>query len=704
MISQNPILPPLRPDLSLHPGPTDPDGSPTWTLHDPLTRSFTKLGWAETRVVECLQRAMTPTQVLEKLKQDTPLELSPSDILNFSQQAQAQGLTTATLVRPPETLDKMAQKTGIISWLLRHYIYFRIPLLRPEKFLLDTHRRVAWLGSVPMRCLMALAFVVGVIFTLLNWEHYLTTFSYFFNFQGMAAFVTAAVLVKVLHEFSHAYTAAGFGVRVPVMGVAMIVMWPVAYCDVTDAWKLSHRRKRLMISGAGIACELCVAGMALLGWLFTSPGVLNSIFFFLSSTSLVSTLLVNINPAMRFDGYFMLMDLWGIDNLQPRAMGLTQWLFHRYIWGMDLPCPEPDLSSKHMAGMVLYALYAWAYRVILILSIALVVYHAFFKALGLILFSVEIWFFLLAPAVRNLKQVWEMRSKIRVGPKNLPTLVLITMALAGFILPLPGRIALPGVIQAGQEQIIYLPRAGQLTTFDLTPGRAVLPNQVLAHLHSTELDARIKILELEKQILTHTLQTATLDEKTRSMAEFHRRKIQAVDKELGQLHEIASQHRITSHIQGRIYGIKEDLHPGIYLGAETELARMGNMDHPLALAFVSEEEVNKIQVGQGVVFFSRARPLPIRGKVSAVSPMREIRADHPALTSLTGGDLPVVSQRDQAVFVDSRYLVTVDLSPGSHKGLAVGQPGKIWIRQAPHSRAWALIQRGINGLIRETGF
>ena len=58
--------------------------------------------------------------------------------------------------------------------------------------------------------------------------------------------------------------------------------------------------------------------------------------------------------------------------------------------------------------VVAFAFATWAYRFVLFLGIALVVYHAFFKALGVFLFFVEISVFIVRPVLAELR-VWHAR-------------------------------------------------------------------------------------------------------------------------------------------------------------------------------------------------------------------------------------------------------------------------------------------------------
>jgi putative peptide zinc metalloprotease protein len=49
-----------------------------------------------------------------------------------------------------------------------------------------------------------------------------------FTLQGLASYGLALFVVKVLHELGHAYAVKRHGGRVPTMGVAFLVMWPMA--------------------------------------------------------------------------------------------------------------------------------------------------------------------------------------------------------------------------------------------------------------------------------------------------------------------------------------------------------------------------------------------------------------------------------------------------------------------------------------------
>jgi putative peptide zinc metalloprotease protein len=117
--------------------------------------------------------------------------------------------------------------------------------------------------------------------------------------------------------------------------------------------------------------------------------------FYLATTSWVLSLALNASPFMRFDGYFILSDLLDLPNLHERAGALARTALRRLLLGWPDPWPEP-LPATLRNRLIAFAWVTWCYRLTVFLGIALVVYHLFFKALGVALFLVEIVFFIAA--------------------------------------------------------------------------------------------------------------------------------------------------------------------------------------------------------------------------------------------------------------------------------------------------------------------
>ena len=246
--------PRLREDLSLLPGPISPGGAPTWTLHDPVRHAFFRIGRREFEIL-CLWGQPTK-EILEKINQKTTLQIAGSDVEKLHKFLAANSLLSPA---DPTVSARLRQKSRMpsknrLSLLLSQYLFFRIPLVRPDRFL---SRTLVYIRMVLP--LVRLLFIPGLFLALFilvrNWSEFIHTFSYFFTAKGIIYYGMAILMAKLSHELGHAYAAKHFGLHVPTMGVAFMVMWPILYTDNTEAWRIKERGPRMTIVAAGILVE-----------------------------------------------------------------------------------------------------------------------------------------------------------------------------------------------------------------------------------------------------------------------------------------------------------------------------------------------------------------------------------------------------------------------------------------------------------------
>ncbi len=155
-----------------------------------------------------------------------------------------------------------------------------------------------------------------------------------------------------------------------------------------------------MIGGAGVTVELVLACLATFAWPFLAEGPLKSLAFSIATVGWVLSLAINLNPLMRFDGYYLFADALGIDNLQSRAFSLGRWRMRELLFGLGAKPPE-QFDKKTTRILVWFAWAVWIYRLILFTGIALLVYYMSFKILGLVLFAVEIIYFIAKPVAQR---------------------------------------------------------------------------------------------------------------------------------------------------------------------------------------------------------------------------------------------------------------------------------------------------------------
>jgi len=303
--------------------------------------------------------------------------LSEIDILAMSDFLYTQQLT----IEPPGgdvaalANREAAKRRPFYELLVHRYLFFRIPLFAPDKFLRAVYPLIALFFTKYTLIISALLGAVGLYFALGQWDQFVRTFWHFFTLEGLVFYVLALAAIKSLHELGHAFMAHHFGARVPTLGLAFLVMFPILYTDTTDAWRLLDKRKRLLIDGGGMIVEIIIACLSLFLWAFLPDGPMRSLAFFAATTSWAFSLLVNLNPCMRFDGYYLLADWFGIHNLQKTGFELGRWKMRETLFDLRAPKPSTDEGAR-LIGLLSYAYTTWVYRFFLFIGIALLVHPA----------------------------------------------------------------------------------------------------------------------------------------------------------------------------------------------------------------------------------------------------------------------------------------------------------------------------------------
>jgi putative peptide zinc metalloprotease protein len=701
-------LPALRPDLEFFPGPADTDGSPTWNIRDPQSGVYHKIDWAAAMVLQRLKTSRALSELQQEIHAETTLLLSPEDILKFCKQAEDADLTVTSTIRNAEKLVEKwkAAKMNPFMWLLTHYLYIRVPLIKPDGFLTQTLPHIKWLASKAAIKVYLLLSAVGLFSVSQRFEEYTGTFTWFFNFRGMIYYGTTIIALKIIHEFAHAYTAKNLGVRVPVMGVAFIVFWPLAFCDVTDGWKLGKRTDRLWISAAGICAELTLAGISLFLWSISAPGIMHSIFFILSSATIASTLLVNLNPAMRFDGYYILGDLWGIDNLQHRAFAATKWFLRKALLNLKADCPEKNLTDSRLAGMVIYSIYAWLYRLGLYIGIAIIVYYKFTKLIGIILFLTEIGWFIARPAILEFHYLWKIRDEIKSNNRAIVTCGTTAAVFLYLLLPLPRSVELPAFVVAEKSQTIYVPERGIVKRIAVKRNQHLAQGQVLMEIESERLHSEIKITEIEIELLKNTLhKLIALPEGSKQLAEKTEELSQAQSR-LTTLQKKNELNTVISNVTAPavLYQWNTEIRPGTPLKKGVILGRIANLSNNRVAAYVKEEYADSFKVDTEIDYVSSSSPERFSGRVISANPIREESLEAASLSSLYMGDIPTVRDKyGRLRLLEPCYRIVIRIDENGEK-LRIGQTGRIWGYSSARSQIFSLIRHLYVVLLKESGF
>ncbi|QXH48783.1 HlyD family efflux transporter periplasmic adaptor subunit [Pseudomonas xanthosomatis] len=699
-------LPVLRRSLRLHPGPRSRDGSPSWTLEDPARGRFYRIGWPEAEMLSHWPKGSAEA-VASAVSQSTTLAMQSQEVEQFAQFLRAQQLVD---VAGETAMDELRQRseagaTGWAGWLMKNYLSIRIPLLRPDAFLTRTLPRVRQVFGQGFVIATLLAALLGLYLAARQWDSFTHTFLHFFSLEGALLAACTLSLSKVLHEFGHAYACKHFGCRVPTMGVAFLVLWPVLYTDASGAWRLSRRHQRLAIGAAGMGVELCLAAWATLAWSFLPDGPLRSAAFMLASTTWILTLAVNLNPLMRFDGYFLFADLLDVPNLQERAFALARWRLREALFGLGDPRPEYFEPWLHRV-LLGYAFATWVYRFFLFMGIALLVYHFAFKLLGVLLFLVEIVHFILRPIWQELRHWHQRRKDYRMNRNTLMSAGLLAVGLTLAVLPWSSRIDAPALLRAERQAILVTPADAQLQAIEARPGEPVQAGQPLFRLSSPQLAHDLARLEQEIALLRQqgSLQVRASEGAARQAVAQDELRIALQRRQA--LHDQLAQLQVRAPFAGRLADLAEPLAAGEWLPAGEWLGTLVDERKLRVEAFVTEADRERLQAGAEAWFVpedaGRAR---LRLKVDDISQTATRKlTSAPELASVYQGAIAAKLDQQQ-VPEPEQALYRVLLSPvGQLDGDLTTLRGTAIITGSARSPLLQALRRALVVVIRESAF
>ncbi|MBA0216488.1 HlyD family efflux transporter periplasmic adaptor subunit [Pectobacterium brasiliense] len=657
-------LSPLRDELILHAGPANRDGSPSWTLEDPLRGLYFRIGWAEMAMLSRWSMG-NAAQIVSDVNQTSALTLDDSDVQYFNRFLQANGLTRVSGDEALAQFSRQVEQSRVSIWrkLLKNYLFFRIPLWHPDRFLGAT---LPWVEPFFSRTFLKLTLLVAVLGLFLagrQWETFKHTFLHFFTLEGAALAGLTLCFTKILHEFGHAYTCKRFGARVATMGVAFLVMMPVLYTDTSGSWKLTRRRQRMAIGAAGMMTELVLAAWATLAWSFLPDGMLRSAAFMLATTTWIMTLAINLSPLMRFDGYFLLSDGLQMPNLQNRGFAIGRWQMREWLFGLGDAPPEhfPRWLQRTLVG---YAFAVWIYRFFLFTGIAILVYHMTFKLLGMLLFAIEIGYFVVMPVVNEVREWSKRRKDYRMNRNMTTTLTVSAVVLLLLMIPWQRGVYAPALLRAEQQSSLYMPVPAMIQRIDVKVGQPVQAGQTLFTLSSDALAHEQK--QLERQIATLNWQS-TFQVFNKEAAGDHQRVKQEHEAALQKLQVLQRQSEqltVRAPIDGVVADMTTPLETGEWLGQGEWLAVVTKPTGGLVEAFVSEKDWQRLHTGAKGTFYlqdvSRSS-LPLTIVEIASTATRDLNAA-PELASIYGGDIATLSDAQRKLHPEQAvYRVLLSL-------------------------------------------
>ena len=482
-------------------------GATTWVVKDPLTLEHFHFSAEEYALFDWLREPVTIAELQRQFQRTfSPQTITPAAIWEFMSRLHAAGLLVSESTGQGRELLARRERDTLKRWLFAWtgLLGMRFRGIDPDAFLTAAHSRCRWLFSPAAR----LAATAVVLYALsLVFGHFdefrtrLPELSALFDWRNLPWLLAAIGLAKVLHELGHALTCKHFGGEVRELGFMLLVFAPCLYCDVTDAWRLPSKWRRIAVSAAGVLVELVLAAAATIVWWHTQPGIVQLVALNLMLICTLNTLLVNGNPLMRYDGYYVFADLVEVPNLWQRSREAYRYFWSEWILGQPAT-QDPLLPARQRPWLAAYATASKSYLAL----VCVMIVWGLTKTLAP--YRLENLAYLAGFIVLGSALITPVRSAIELARNpikqgELPSRrlgVIAAVALAAVVavlaIPIHYRVAAPLVLMPEDAARIYVTTDGTLDSM-LPAGAKVKRGDVIGRLSNPETDVELAQLEGE---------------------------------------------------------------------------------------------------------------------------------------------------------------------------------------------------------------
>ncbi|HOW69696.1 MAG TPA: HlyD family efflux transporter periplasmic adaptor subunit [Phycisphaerae bacterium] len=651
-------------------------GAPSYVVRDPVTGQSHCFSLADYRVLVSLDSSRPLGNIFETLVRSGDLLDTQEDrfyeFILFLHRASFLNLPITdgrSLYRRYKARRSAKQRARVFS-----FVYLDIPFWNPDAFLGRTLRFARPLFS-RWFFLAWLMLVVGAVCTGFSRRHeLLDPLSGLLAAQNLVIMWFTLVGLKLIHELGHAYACKYYGLHVPTLGVYLVAGVPCAYVDASASWSLTDRRKRIVICLAGMYFETIVSSMAMFVWAMTPPGLLNATAFNVIFLASAATVVFNINPLMRYDGYFVLCDLCEIANLGQRANEYVAATLKKWLLG--IPRQEPIQERRLRLILLTYGLLAPCYRVLVLIAITTVLASRFFMV-GLILGVLYLGYML----ARLLKQLtdylWRAQETAPVRRRAVALSVAAMVGAPCLAAAIPVRLAVQtsGVVFAGKETVVRAETPGFVVAVNAQSGQAVTTGVRLVQFSNdsvaeqlAEAQARLAAAEVRRDAYRFSEPAKAIEEQQRVAA--YRQEVQRRTQQAEAL-------EVYAPADGHLVTCLRPTDVGCHIPAGGEIATIVSGAAEVR-ALVSEDDVFAVRprVGQAVECrVASESDRTITGVIERVSAAGDRRIELPTLTHVAGGDIAVSADSGEAM--QPYFLLVVRLAHDDTLALRHGMTATI---------------------------
>lgn len=188
-----------------------------------------------------------------------------------------------------------------------------------------------------------------------------------FQLTSIPLLVVAIMALALVHEFGHALILKHYGGTVHEMGFLLMYFQPAFYCNISDTYLLPGRKPRIHVGLAGLFFQGIATALAIVAWRILEPGTVVANFFWVFVAVSLAIFLFNLNPLIKLDGYYILVDWLRMPNLRSKAFAYWRGMIRHWLFGSSAHTHNVNPREKRVYYWygIFAALYTFAFVSIL---------------------------------------------------------------------------------------------------------------------------------------------------------------------------------------------------------------------------------------------------------------------------------------------------------------------------------------------------
>jgi putative peptide zinc metalloprotease protein len=479
-----------------------------YVLKDPLALTYFRLLPEETYILTQLDGKRTLGQIAAQYNRRYPnIARSAEELAHFVNQLAGSGLLNLDASRMVANASRTAPQRMMMIWakLISTSLFIKIPLIDPSPWLgsLAHAIRFVWTKWFVGAALVLYVWTAGLL--LANAGQFAVHRIDFFSASNLIILWFTIIVIKTLHEFGHATTCRHFGGEVHEMGLAFMCFTPCGYVDASDAWMMRRQRHKLFTTIAGVFTELILACIAAHFWLVLPDGLGRSVAFNAMLVASINTIVFNINPLMRFDGYYVLCDVLEIPNLRSKAISFCSYHLQRVLLGYRNQYQESQFSQEANGRVfIFYSIAAYLYMISIIYGFTQI-FGRVLEPIGLRQFGLYLGFFVEGSfvALPFIKVIMDASKPgvhiVKTGSASRRAVALCggLAAVVGlsFVIPTRHHVTQQAIVTPRSQEGIASAVGGVVKVMHVHTGQWVNPGDLLVTLENLDVAAELRGVE-----------------------------------------------------------------------------------------------------------------------------------------------------------------------------------------------------------------